>query len=285
MPTAINKEIEHYLRTGEHDQDYLAWPGEGFFARARHGHAALLEALISAVRQQTPCVTMPEPPFDMDVAAFTRAKVAPMVCGLFPQREQEVVLDMLGRSAVFLMPTNIDSVLRESRWLHTAWKLANLYLASFGAALLTEDAPLLVGLSEETTCYVSVDYFRAEDPFEDFLVHEAAHIFHNCKRETIGLRKIRGRERLLEIDFAKREMFAYACEAYSRIQALGKGRADRRMLLAELAQTPVPPDERVDAGEYIDVLREAIGAQNGWKRILERCSDRRPARRSQSGAA
>jgi hypothetical protein len=41
MPTAMNKQIEHYLRTGEYDQDYLAWPGENFFARARHGHAAL----------------------------------------------------------------------------------------------------------------------------------------------------------------------------------------------------------------------------------------------------
>ena len=280
----MNKQIEHYLRTGEYDQDCLAWPGEGFFARARHGHAALLEALIAEVLQRTPGATMPGPLIGMDVAAFTRARVAPMVCGLFPQGEREAVLGMLSRTVVFPTPANIDSVLRKSRWLHTAWKLANLYLASFGMGLLSDEAPLLVGLSEGITCYVSADHFREKDPFADFVAHEAAHIFHNCKRETLGLRKIRGREWLLEVGFAKREMFAYACEAYSLIQALGKGRADRRRLLSELGQASPPPDDRVDADEYIDILREAIEARNGWKRILERCHDRRPVRRHHLGA-
>ncbi len=99
----------------------------------------------------------------------------------------------------------VDTVLRQSRWLSTAWDLANLYLAGFDKAILSKQAPLLAGLSEETTRYLSVDYFHTEDTFEDFLVHEAAHVFHNCKRETIGLRKIRGREWLLEIDSTKRE--------------------------------------------------------------------------------
>ena len=285
MPTDINQEIEHYLRTGEHDQNFLAWLGEDLFARAKHGGSDLLEALISAVRQRTPCVTMPEPLIDLDVTAFTRAKFAPMVGGLFPQEERSVVLDMLSHSAVFLMPDNVDTVLRQSRWLGTAWDLANLYLAGFDRELLSEQAPLLAGLSEETTCYLSLDYFHTEDTFEDFLVHEAAHVFHNCKRETIGLRKIRGREWLLEIDFTKRELFAYACEAYSRILTLGKGRGDRRMRLVELEQMPMPADERVDAAEYVDVLREAVEARNGWKHILERCSDHQPARRYRLGDA
>jgi len=227
---------------------------------------------------------VPEPLIDIDVPEFTRAKLTPMVCGLFPRREQETVLDTLSRSVVFLMPANIDSVLRQSRWLHTAWNLANLYLTSMDAEPLSEDAPQLLGLSEERTCYLSVDYFHAECRFDDFLVHEAAHIFHNCQRETIGLRKIRGREWLLEIDFAQRETFAYACEAYSRILELGKRPADRRLLLRELEQGPMPNDDRVDASEYVDFLREALAARNGWRRILERCALRRPARRDRPGA-
>jgi len=58
-------------------------------------------------------------------------------------------------------------------------------------------------------------------PKSDYAIHEAAHIFHNCKREMIGLPATRRREWLLDIDYAKRETFAYACEAYSRILELG----------------------------------------------------------------
>lgn len=110
---------------------------------------------------------------------------------------------------------------RRPRWLSTAWDLANLYLAGVGAERLAADAPKLVGLSEGTTCYLSPEYFKAPGRFDDFLVHEAAHIFHNCKRRTIGLRETRRREWLLKIEFARREAFAYACETYSRIHELG----------------------------------------------------------------
>ncbi|MBE2259713.1 MAG: hypothetical protein IAE88_12685, partial [Rhodobacteraceae bacterium] len=92
--------------------------------------------------------------------------------------------------------------------------------------------------------------------FEDFVVHEAAHIFPNGKRET----------------------FAYACEAYSRLHALGHGLREKQRLLAEHGQGSMPPDERVDAVEYVDILREAVAAGNGWKRILQRCSPPRDAR-------
>jgi hypothetical protein len=50
------------------------------------------------------------------------------------------------------------------------------------------------------------------------------------------------------------------------------------MLLAEHEQGRPPPDERVDADEYFDILREAVAARNGWKRILARSSPPAPAR-------
>ena len=56
--------------------------------------------------------------------------------------------------------------------------------------MLGEDAPNLVGLSEETTCYVSPEYFAEDDPFADFIVHEAAHIFHNCKVSVRGTTRL-----------------------------------------------------------------------------------------------
>ena len=89
-----------------------------------------------------------------------------------------------------------------------------MYLLSLRAPLLGNERRA-VGLSEEMKCYVSLEYFTETDPFADYIVHEVAHIFHNCKRKTLGLPHSRSKEWLLNIDFVKRETFAYACEFYS----------------------------------------------------------------------
>ena len=83
---------------------------------------------------------------------------------------------------------------------------------------------------------------------------------------------------LLAIDFRRRETFAYACEAYSRICECGAGPHARRQLLADLDPGTTLADDRVDAGEYLDILGEAVAARNGWKRILARCAAPRPVR-------
>jgi len=285
MPETPEQATERYLRSGKHDAHFRAWPGNDFLARIHGGDAALRSALISAVHSCTVHIAFPETVANIDVVAFTRGKVAPMVRGLFPASEQASVLDLLERSVILLTPATIDAQLQNTQWLATAWDLANLYLGGLGAELLAEDAPPLLGLSEETSCYLSAASFDAPGRFEDFVVHEAAHIFHNCKRETIGLRKTRTREWLLEIDFGKRETFAYACEAYSRLHSLGDSPRGRQELLAEHEQGSMPPDERVDAVEYMDILREAVAARNGWKRILQRCSLPRVARRARVVAA
>jgi hypothetical protein len=262
-------EIGRYLGTGQHDALFRAWPGGSLTACARHGHLALRGALVERVMGHTRHAIVPGPPASLDVVAFTRNAVEPMVRGLFPADEQAAVL---GRSVVFLTPDNIQSILRETRYLHTAWVLANLFLGSCSAPLLAADAPAVVGLSEGTTCYVSTDYFSTANRFDDFVVHEAAHIFHNSKRQTLGLREIRGREWPLAIAFGKRETFAYACEVYSRILVLGHSAAARKDLLAEVEAGPMPPDEQVDTGEFIEALQAAVNVRNGWKRILEACA-------------
>jgi hypothetical protein len=127
------------------------------------------------------------------------------------------------------------------------------------------------------TCYVSPDYFREKDPFADFIVHEAAHIFHNCKRRTVGLPEKPKREWLLDIDFRRRETFAYSCEAYSRLIERANGPADRRRLAVEFAAGVRISDNRVDPVEVAGIVRDAAGARNGWKLILSRCA---PARQN-----
>lgn len=273
MNTLQRKEVDRYLATGDHDDIlFKIWPSDSIIGRAINGDTALRGALISAVRERAEqaAISACHEHYILNINA--REKFAPMVQGLFPQKEQAIILDMLERSVAFLTPATINAVLEKTSWLNTAWNLANIYLSSLDAKLLTDSAPDIVGLSEETTCYVSMKYFGNNNPLEDYVIHEAAHIFHNCKRETVGLRETRRREWLLEIDYAKRETFAYACEAYSRILEIGESRAERSRLLSELEEGAMPPDERVDGAEYVAILREAVAARNGWKRIFEKCS-------------
>lgn len=276
----IADEIERYLRTGETDPHLTAWSG-GFMERANRAHDDLRGALVREVRRLAGGRAH-EPLPEADSIGLTRGKVEAMVRGLFPRADQDVVLATLEKSVVFLTSANIEPLLLEHGFDSSAWTLANLYLASLGAELLGEDAPRLVGLSEETTCYVSHEYFVEGDPFADFIVHEAAHIFHNCKRRTVGLRETRTREWLLDIEYRKRETFAYSCEAYSRVLERGKNPTERRVLAAEYASVARISEERVDAAEVASIVQAAAAARNGWKVILSRCA---PASRPMSALA
>jgi hypothetical protein len=266
----IKAEVDRYLRTGDTDLIYAAWPGS-FMERAKRAHRELREALIAKVNQRTAgrCQELPD---TIDTVAFTRSRVEPMVRGLFSRAEHEAVLAVLAQSVVFVTSSRIEQLLFEQRFDRTAWTLANLYLVSLGAELLGHDAPEIVGFSEETTCFVTPLYFAEEDPFAGFIVHEAAHIFHNCKRATIGLRETRTRTWLLPIEFRMRETFAYSCEAYSRILQRGQGPAHRHTLAEEFNRSVRISDARAGEGEVARIVRAAAASRNGWKVILAECT-------------
>lgn len=268
----MDREIKRYLRTGDHEHDFPGWPGRDYLSRVTTGKQAMEDALVAEVRRLEAGKDLPSLPEDFDSTAFARRKVTPMVTGLFPTKERETILELLESSLVFLTHENIEQVLREEHWLSSAWDLANLYLGSIGSKCLNGKSSYLVGFSQETTCYVSTDYFSDDDPFADFVVHEAAHVFHNWKRERVGLPHTRYQEWLLPIDFAKHEEFAYACEAYGRILERAENLAERRRRHAEYAESWVPSIDRVDQDELVDILAEAVTARNGWKRILKRCT-------------
>lgn len=280
MRVTPEQEIERYLRRGEHDPLFRAWPGGHVHACAQLGDAALRKALIVEVRVRTDAAKQQTGLDGVDIVDIARRKVTPMVRGLFPIREQAAVLALLGQSVVLLTPATIGEVLEQTPMLGTAWDLVNLYLAGNDAELLSDGAPYLAGMSIGTTCYLSARYLDHSGRFDDFLVHEAAHIFHNCKRATIGLPETRRRTWLLEIDYTKRETFAYACEAYSRLRELSADTKGRSRLLSELEERDMPMDDRVDADEYLDILREAVAARNGWKQILRRCASSHTRRTS-----
>jgi hypothetical protein len=271
MPSpTIATEIERYLRTGDADMMGDAWPGD-IVERGRRQRADLRGALVAEVRRLAKGRTHQPVPTDAGLE-LTRRKVAPMVRGLFSKAEQDVVLAALERSVVYVTSEIIEPIIMNHMWDRSAWDLANLYLVSVGAELLSTEAPRLVGISEETTCYVSPDYFTEDDPFADFVIHEAAHVFHNCKRSTIGLRETRTKEWLLDIEFRHRETFAYSCEAYARVVARATSPAERRALAVEYGETRRISEERVDPAEVASIVAEAAATRNGWKVILARCA-------------
>ena len=99
MERSLTEEVERYVRTGEHDNHlFVGWPGSSIGARSEHGHAALGSALVAEVRNRTPRATVPDALRGLDVQAFARAKLTPMVSGLFSRSEQRRVLDRLARS-------------------------------------------------------------------------------------------------------------------------------------------------------------------------------------------
>jgi len=269
---SVEEAVGIFLRTGDSDEVSHIWAGRTIVERAQHASDRLLSELVAEVDRRAATTTPSAGPTDLDLVSFTRRRVEPMVRGLFPRSEQDAVLAVLERSVILLTTANIRKVLLESRWLRTAWDLANLYLGSLRAPLLGPDAPVIVGLSEETTCYITLDYFSRQGRFEDFVVHEAAHVFHNCKRRTMGLPETRTSEWPLDLRFGERELFAFCCEAFTRVLEQAGTRSDRLALVDVIADGPMPNDESVDPVQYVDVLREAAGARNGWKRILARCS-------------
>ena len=273
-PAQLKAAIRNYLKTGDSDPAFRGWPGSNFLEVAQKGSAMLCDALVAEVASRTRSQGVASALVEKDVTAMTRNKIRPMVTGLFSAAEQPAVLAMLERSVIFLHPGNIEHVLRSAAWPSTAWSLANLYLVSLDCERLSGEAPNIVGLSEETTCYVSPAYFNSQDAFADYVVHEAAHVFHNCRRGTVGFTETRSRKYLLDIDYRKRETFAYACEAYSCIVARGGTAAARGASLAAHSDGDLPGDDSVDLDEYLDILDEAVNARNGWKRILQRCAPR-----------
>jgi hypothetical protein len=267
----IEAEVRRYLTRGEYDGFFAGWPGctvvDIATGATRRLRAALVQATLRRARGFERSAPLPEP-----IDPWLRDKLSPMVHGLFAGNERDCVLDALARGIVFLTPLNIVDVLTAEPWLSTAWHLANLYLDSLGAQQLGARAGELVGLSQNATCYVSVAYFDQTDPFADYVVHEAAHVLHNCRRTAIGLPERRHCSTPLDIAFAQRETFAYACEAYSRILAMAQDVESRQAALERHKALELPPDERVDHGTYLAILAEAVRARNGWRCIAKRCA-------------
>jgi hypothetical protein len=205
----LESEVARYLATGESDPLACDFPGDHAPERIIGYERHLREELIAEVLRRERGHRQAKAPADFNSASWTRGKVEPMIKGLFPASERQVVLQTAECSIVFLTCEAAHQIIREIPYLESAWTIANVYLNNLGAPMLGTGAMQIVGLSLERKCYVSIEYFTEKDPFADYITHEVAHIFHNCKRETLGLPHTLSKEWLLDIAYAKRETFAY----------------------------------------------------------------------------
>ncbi|MCA8962586.1 MAG: hypothetical protein KDC38_18805, partial [Planctomycetes bacterium] len=263
--------VAEFVATGKCDDWFRDWPGQNLIECAENGGRAFRDGLIAEVRRRESRVTLPAPAGleEARSSESLRRKLEPMVRGLFPPKERETVLDCAAGSVRFLAPDSVEEWIRSANYLSTAWKIAWMYLGHIGAPLIESDVPP-TGYSEDSTCYVSLDYFDKTRPLDDLVVHEVAHLFHNTRRESLGLPTSRGRKYLLSIEYFMRETFAYACEFYSQILLMTRRAADRRVLVESIESVP---DDRVDAEELRNLLLEAIDARNGWKVIRDSCTE------------
>lgn len=268
----LEREVAHYLATGESDPLGGAFPGNTTFESLTGFDLHLRTALLHEVLRREKDCQQPQVPPDFIPTAWIRRKVQPMITGLFPTSERPAVLDMAEHSIIFLTRENTHRLIQEVNYLSSAWTLANIYLYSLRAPTLGDSSSQIVGVSEETKCYVSLEYFAEKSLLADYVVHEVAHIFHNCKRETLGMPYTRTKEWMLDIAFGKRETFAYACEAYSRILELAQGKTARHAFLDKHACVSKISDDTVNPSELLNILTEAVQARNGWKHILRRCT-------------
>jgi hypothetical protein len=270
----ITKIIRHYLETGDDtSQSALAYKPPYPHPTKEELLAALSKEVGEREKTRSPATLPP----GVDTLSLARSKAEPMARGFFPAIEREAVQQVLQKSVIFLTADSIHKLIMSARWLHTAWGVANIYLDSIDAEPMGNSDFQALGLGEETTSFVSLKYFTEKDLFADYVVHEMAHVFHNWKRAWTDLREIRHREFLLNIKFAKRETFAFACEVYSRILEFGRSPKERQRLLERFSrESPIGVGEERE--ELLLILSDAIEARNGWKRILKMCLEDLPKR-------
>ncbi len=276
-PASAAAEIAHYLASGEHDANaWRRYRGRTAMEQMGAQAVALRDALLERVRDlevgRAPILV----PGDRTSRQYLESKLAPMVTGIFEPEDQSVVLETLVDSITFLTRGNVHRVLEESGWPRTSWDVARIWLDSIGAEPLSPGADGLLGLSENLRCYVSLRYFEdlERDPFADYVVHEAAHLLHNNKRRYLGLPE-RGRSQwLLDVDFQKRELFAYACEFWARVSTSAQVRRDRVALIDELEPRLVNFQSEFDPEEMREVLGKAARARNAWRSIARACKSK-----------
>ena len=124
-----------------------------------------------------------------------------------------------------------------------------------------------MGVSGGEFAHVRWSATRTEDPYSDVIVHEVAHLLHYLKPEHNGLHVRRRQEMFVDVEFRHRELFALACEAYSRVTR-HRDRQSRISFAEKMQEDAFSfPTGRIE--EVAALVLAAARARNGWQVIYE----------------
>lgn len=264
--------VERFLRTGNsHLSRSSRYSLEGIKKERVHSDLCktALWNLFEALSAQLPAA-------EKNIAAvmpeMIREKVRPMVTGLVQEEWRETALRELGKRVFVLNAAGarkaIEAELTTS-WLHEAWNVFWLFFSDHALRPETVRRPVFEGITAGTFAHISRSAYERDDGTSDVIVHEAAHLLHYLKPEDYGLPIKRGQERFLDVRFIDRELFAYTCEAYTRLLQKGRGPALKSAERIWEICGHYPPRKSL-VKEIAALLLKAAKARNGWKVIKER---------------
>jgi hypothetical protein len=268
--------IERFLRSGEETWEGA---GSGCFSLAQfkedeaytRATKTALRTLLHLLASLLPVEAQSAPP----VAAETiRQRIEPMVTGLVQADWQEVALrEVTARTFVLNFPGTIAAVEAELSTCFTgsAWQILWAFFGDQGL----KPADVEVGCDGLAGDYAHVRWsaYETADPYCDVVIHEAAHLLHYLKPLHYRLHIRRGQERFVDVEFCHRELFAYACEAYSRVLLHGERKS--RMAFAEKMREGAFSFPRDQIEEVATLVLDAARARNGWRVIREAAVIRR----------
>lgn len=264
--------LSHFLRTGD-----ATWEGasSGQFTREQfHVDMAYSAAARSAMRALFASMGELLPEEDRTAAPlpaeFVVARIRPMIEGLLPPVWRETALREIAARLFILNYAGARAALeaeRSSCGLDGSWRL---FWLSFEDYQL-KPPEIEIACEGMASDYAHVRWSSAlqpTDPFHDVVVHEAAHMLHYLKPAHFGLTTRRGQERFLDVTFRHRELFAYSCEAYSRVVAVGGARSERVAFAETMLESATSFPEDEIAG-IADLVLAAARARNGWRVIRD----------------
>ncbi len=202
-----------------------------------------------------------------------------MVTGLVPSDWREVALrEITARTFVLNFAGARAAIEAElsTCFMGDAWRIL---WALFGDHGLKPD-DIKVGCDGLAGDYAHVRWsaYQTSDPYSDVVVHEAAHMLHYLKPRHYGFQVRRGQERFVDVEFHHRELFAYACEAYSRVVLHDKRKS--RIGFAEKMLDEAFSFPRSQIEDVAALVLSAARARDGWRLIRETTVVRSTRRRA-----
>jgi len=262
--------LERFLRTGDETWDGA---GSGRFTPAqfennttyRRAAKHALRTLFDLLANLLPAEVRRAPHVAPELI---RARVEPMVKGLVQKDWQEISLRELVSRTFVLNFRGAKAALEvelPSCDMDSAWRILWGFYGDQG--LKPDDVEMTCDGLACDFAHVRWSAYETKDPYSDVVVHETAHLLHYLKPTNFGLDVRRHQERFVDVEFRHRELFAFACEAYSRV--ILRGPRQSRVAFAENMREGAFSFPSGSIGEVTALVLNSARARNGWRVIRE----------------